>query len=517
MDSKQAQTASGSVPDRPDGSALAVPFAAIVLAMLPAVLDQTILATALPVVARDLGSLSDVAWVVTAYVVAAAATTPLWGKLGDRHGRKLLLEVSLVVFVTSSALCGAAQDIPQLIVLRVVQGAAAGGLMTLAMAVVGDLVAPRERGRYQGYIAATFAVATVVGPLLGGVLVEGASWRWVFFVNLPLGAAALAGVRLRVPSAASESPERPLDTLGATLLAGATSAFMLTCILGGNSYAWDSAPILSLIVATAGLSIALVAWERRAADPIVPFHLLRTRVVAVASVGLFLGTAALFSVTVFVPLFLQTTTGATPTEAGLLLVPAMFGITVSTTLSGRRISKTGRYKRFPITGLALMTAALVLLAALADQTSPVATGIGLVLFGLGFGMVSQILVLAVQNNVERRELGIATATTGFFRALGGAVGAAVLGAVFAASAGSVGSDGGRAALGAAAQSDIVDAVQSVFLVAAPLAALALLVVLRLPEAPLQTRAQGEGDAAREAAPTRSRGMPNRRKMRSCES
>ena len=186
--------------ERPGVPSVAVPFAAIVLAMLPAVLDQTILATALPVVAGDLGSLTDVSWVVTAYVVAAAATTPLWGKLGDRHGRKLLLEVALRVFVAASALCGAAQDITQLIVLRAVQGAAAGGLMTLAMAAVGDLVSPRERGRYQGYIAATFAVATVVGPLLGGVLVDHASWRWVFFVNLPLGAAALAGLHLRLPA-----------------------------------------------------------------------------------------------------------------------------------------------------------------------------------------------------------------------------------------------------------------------------------------------------------------------------
>jgi EmrB/QacA subfamily drug resistance transporter len=496
MDDDKTQTGKGSLPNRADASAVAVPFMAIVLAMLPAVLDQTILATALPVVARDLGSLSDVSWVVTAYVVAAAATTPLWGKLGDRHGRKLLLEVSLVVFVTASALCGAAQDIPQLIVLRIVQGAAAGGLMTLAMAAVGDLVAPRERGRYQGYIAATFAIATVVGPLLGGALVESASWRWVFYVNLPLGAAALVGLYLRLPAAGSEPPERQLDVLGATLLAGATSAFMLACILGGNGYAWDSAPILSLIAAAAGLSVALVARERRAADPIVPFHLLRTPVVAVASAGLFLGTAALFAVTVFVPLFLQTTTGATPTQAGLLLVPAMLGITLSTTLSGRRIARTGRYKRFPVAGLALMTTALVLLAAFAEDTSQVTTGIALAVFGVGFGMVTQILVLAVQNGVERRELGIATATTGFFRALGGAVGAAVLGAVFAATAGSPGSEGGRAALDAAARADIVDAVQGVFLVAAPLAALALLVVLRLPEAPLQTHA---------AAPSRANG------------
>ena len=458
-------------------SSTRVPFAAIVLAMLPAVLDQTILATGLPVIASDLGSLGDVSWVVTAYVVAAAATTPLWGKLGDRHGRKLLLEIALATFVASSALCAAAQDITQLIVLRTIQGVAAGGLMTLAMASVGDLVSPRERGRYQGYIAAAFAVATVVGPLIGGVLVEHASWRWVFLVNLPIGALALTVLAARLPAPDTAPPDRPLDGLGAALLAGATSSLMLTCIWGGQRYAWGSPEIAGLILATVGLSAALVLRERRAADPIVPLGLLRTRSVAVASSALFLGTAALFSITVFVPLFLQAATGATPTEAGLLLAPAMLGITVSTALSGRAIARTGRYKRFPIAGLALITASLVLLAALAADESRWATGAGLVVFGLGFGMVTQVLVVAVQNSVDRRELGVATATTGFFRALGGAVGAAVLGAVFAAQAGAHASQ----------PSDVVDGVQAVFLVAAPLAALALLVVLRLPEHPLQTR------------------------------
>src|SRR4051794_5677790 len=229
------------MPDHPADRHVGFASAAIVLAMLPAVLDQTILATALPVIASDLGSLTDLSWVVTAYVVAAAATTPLWGKLGDRHGHRRLLQVALTVFVASSALCGAAQDIPQLALLRAVQGAAAGGLMTLAMAAVGGLVAPRERGRYQGYIAATFAVATIVGPLLGGVLVQHAGWRWVFFVNLPVGALALAGLTLRLPERAPGRAGGRLDAGGAVLLAGATAAFMLVCIWGGQRYAWSSA------------------------------------------------------------------------------------------------------------------------------------------------------------------------------------------------------------------------------------------------------------------------------------
>jgi EmrB/QacA subfamily drug resistance transporter len=495
---RQSAATPTSATDRP---AAGLAFAAIVLAMLPGVLDQTILATALPTVARQLGTLSDVSWVVTAYVVAAAAATPLWGKLGDRHGRKRLLEIALAVFVTASALCGAAQDITGLIVVRLVQGAAAGGLMTLAMATVGDLVAPRERGRYQGYIAATFAVATIVGPLIGGTLVDHAGWRWVFFVNLPLGIVALAGLHLRVPAAPAPRPEHPLDVTGGALLAGATSTFLLTCIWGGARYAWDSVEILGLIAATVALSIALVRRERRVADPIVPFALLRTRAVAVASGTLFLATASLFAITVFVPLFLQTTTGASSTEAGLLLVPAMLGITISTTLSGRSIARTGRYKRFPIAGLALMTAALVLLAVLAGEPSQLATGIGLAVFGLGFGLVTQVLIIAVQNSLDRRRLGVATAATGFFRALGGAVGAAILGAVFAAHA------GGEQSAGAASRADIIDGVQTVFLVAAPLAALALLIVLRLPETPLQTRPAAPAPAPAPAAPATDPARP----------
>jgi EmrB/QacA subfamily drug resistance transporter len=487
MNARTSNSATDNLPEAPDGIRVAIPFSAIVVAMLPAVLDQTILATALPTIAGDLGSLSDVSWVVTAYVVAAAASMPLWGKLGDRHGRKLLLEASLAIFVISSAFCAAAQDITQLVALRMVQGAAAGGLMTLAMAAVGDLVSPRERGRYQGYIAAVFAIATVVGPLIGGVLVESASWRWVFLVNLPVGVAALAGLSLRLPAPPVERPESPLDLRGAALVALATSALMLACILGGDRYAWDSAPIVSLVTATVLLSGGLLAHERRVADPIVPFHLLRSRPVAVASAALFLATAALFSVTVFVPLLLQTATGATPTEAGLLLAPAMLGITISTTLSGRSIARTGRYKRFPIVGLALMTVALVLLSGLTADPHALTIGAGLVVFGLGFGLVTQVLITAVQNSVERRELGIAMAVTGFFRGLGGAVGAAILGAVFATQAGSTVSDASGAGLGGVIRGDVIDGVQAVFMVAAPLAALGLLAVLRLPESHLRTR------------------------------
>ena len=465
---------------------LRIAFAAIVLAMLPAVLDQTILATALPTIAHDLGRLTDISWVVAAYVVTAAASTPVWGKLGDRLGRKRLLEVSLVLFLAASAVCGAAQNMTWLIVARAAQGLAAGGLMTLAMAAVGDLVSPRERGRYQGYIAVAFALATVVGPLIGGVLVEHASWRWVFYVNLPVGVAALAGLQLKLPTPQAAENQAPLDVAGAVLLVGATIALILACIWGGDRYGWGSPTIVALIAGGAVLAIALVARERRAADPIVPLDLLRTRAVAVSSVALFLTTAALFSITVFVPLYLQTTTHATPTQAGLLLVPMMVGITVSTNIVGLAMSKTGRYKRYPIAGLALMTVALVLLALLVPHPSRTTTAIGLVVFGLGFGMVGQVLVAAVQNSVPRAQLGMAMATTTFFRGLGGAAGAAVLGAVFTAQTGASTTAALRH-LSAGARADVIHGVQAVFLTSAPIAAIALIVVSLLREVPLQGR------------------------------
>ncbi|MBV8217770.1 MAG: MFS transporter, partial [Solirubrobacterales bacterium] len=449
----------------------------------------------LPTIAHDLGRLTDVSWVIAAYVVAAAASTPLWGKLGDRLGRKGTLEISLTLFLVASAVCGTAQDMTWLIVTRAVQGVAAGGLMTLAMAAVGDLVSPRERGRYQGYIAMAFALATVVGPLIGGVLVEHASWRWVFYVNLPVGAAALAGLHFKLPmpapAPAPEAAERraPLDVAGAILLAGSTITLMLACIWGGDRYPWGSATIVALIAAGVAFVSALVARERRAADPIVPVDLLRLRPVAVSSVALFLATAALFSITVFVPLYLQTTTHATPTQAGLLLVPMMLGIAASTNLAGIAMSKTGRYKRYPVIGLGLMTAALVLIAALVSHPSRSTIAIGLVAFGLGFGMVGQVLIAAVQNSVPRAQLGTAMATTSFFRGIGGAAGAAVLGAIFAARTGVNTTTGSLGHLGAAARVDVIDGVQAVFLTAAPIAAIALVVVLTLREVPLQGSAR----------------------------
>jgi EmrB/QacA subfamily drug resistance transporter len=460
-----------------------VAFSAIVLAMLPAVLDQTILATALPTIAADLGRLADVSWVVTAYVVAAAATAPLWGRLGDRYGRKLVLEVSLALFLATSAVCGVTQSLWMLVAARGIQGAAAGGLMSLAQAAVGDLVSPRERGRYQGYIMAVFAVAASVGPLLGGLLVDHASWRWVFYVNLPVGAAALVGLHLRLPAVETGTARGRLDLPGAGLLAAGAGALMLACIWGGQRYRWGSAEIVALLGCFALATVMLVVRTRRIPDPIVPLSLIGNRPVALASLALFLVTATMFSITVFVPVFLQTATGASPTQAGLLLIPAMVGITLSTNVAGLLIQRTGRYKIFPLIGLSMMCAALVALAVVVEHPSRVSTAAVLLLFGLGFGMVGQVLIIAVQNSVDRRELGLAMAVTGFFRALGGAVGAAALGAVFASRVGQAGA--GSLALAHAGRSEVIAGVHAVYLVAAPLGLLALATVLAIREVPLR--------------------------------
>ena len=471
---------------------LSLPFVAIILAMLPAVLDQTILATALPTIASDLGTLADVSWVVSAYVVASAATIPVWGKLGDRLGRKRVLEASLALFLGASAICGLADSLTMLVAARAVQGAAAGGLMTLAMAAVGDLVSPRERARYQGYIAAVFALATVAGPLAGGLLTEQVSWRWVFYVNLPLGLVALAGLRLRFPAVPGQRPAARFDVAGATLLATATGALMLICIWGGSKFAWGSGQIVGLGAALLLAAGGLIWRERRAADPAVPLHLLRLPTVAISSAAFFLTTASLFAVTVFAPVYLQVATGASPTGAGLLLVAMMVGVTLSTNIAGRRISRGGRYKRYPLAGLALMAAGLAGMAALVGERSQFATVLCLGVFGFGFGMVGQVLTVIVQNGVERSRLGTAMATTNFFRALGGAVGAAVLGAVFAS------------------QGGVVPGVRLVLGIAAPLALLALALVWRLEERKLQEEApKPPGAQPAEQAPQRQAPVASR--------
>ena len=484
-----------------------VVFAGLLVVMFLGALDQTIMATALPTIAGDLGGLSELTWVVTVYVLAAAATTPVWGKLSDLLGRRELLRIALAMFLVASALSGLAQGIGELIAFRALQGAAAGGLMTLAMATVGDIVAPRERGRYQGYIQAVFVLASVAGPLLGGVFVDHLSWRWVFYVNVPIGLAAF-GLLGRQPAAASHQRRSArIDVLGAILLAGAVSAGLLVTVWGGDRYAWGSAQVLALVSAAAALAAGFIWQERHAAEPVLPLRLFRDRVFVVVSAGAFLATLSLFAAIVFLPVYLQLVTGATATTSGLLILPMLLASTFSTIVSGRLMTRTGRYKVFPIIGFALMSAGLALLATLGTSSGRGAAMAYLAVFGLGFGLTTQVLVVVVQNAVDRRELGTATASVNLFRALGGSVGVAAYGAVFAAGLRYAlprhlpGPAAGIDAHGIQASPDrirvlsapirdgvgasVADALHGVFLVATPIAVAGLLVVLFLKERPLR--------------------------------
>jgi len=463
-------------------------FAGLLLAMLLGSLDQTIVSTALPTIVRDLGGLDQLSWVVTAYLLGATVSMPLWGRASDVHGRKRLFVAAITVFLAGSALSGLAGSLGQLIAFRALQGLGAGGLMTLAMALVAEIVPPRERGRYQGYIQMIFVAASVAGPLLGGLLTDHASWRWIFYVNLPIGAAVLAlvSVGLDVPA---HKGEARVDYLGAALLAGALTCLLLFTTWGGQEYAWGSAEIVGLGIGALSLFVAWVVQQRRAVEPILPLRLFANPVFTIVSGTLFCATLAFFAVIVFIPVFLQVVTGASATGSGLLLLPLLLASTASTMVAGRVMSATGRYKLFPVTGLALMAVGLVLLSQMDAGTPRTTVSLLLILFGIGFGMVSHILTVALQNAVERRDLGIATASANLVRSLGGSIGVAVFGAVFA---GRLDRQPGEVVrLDPAA---VADALQPVFLVAAPFALAGFLVVLLLRETPVATAPVAAGSA-----------------------
>jgi EmrB/QacA subfamily drug resistance transporter len=414
---------------RRDQTSLRLVFGGLLLVMFLAALDQTIVATALPTIVGDLGGLDHISWVVTAYLLAQTVVTPLYGKLGDLYGRKIVLQCALIIFLAGSALCGLSQSLDELIAFRALQGLGGGGLMVSAQAAIGDVVPPRERGRYTGLFGGVFGLASVAGPLLGGFLTSNLSWRWIFYVNLPLGVLALFVLAATLPTV-SERVHHTIDYLGTVLLGAGLSAIVLAASLGGTSDPWGSAPIVGLGVGGLVLLAAFLVVERHAREPILPPRLLRNRVFAVTSAVGFVVGFALFGAVTYLPLFLQVVKGASPTGSGLQLLPLMGGLLITSIVSGQVITRTGRYKVFPIAGTAVMTLGLYLLSTMDSQSSLGLIFVFMFVLGLGLGMVMQVLVLAVQNAVEYSDLGVATSGATLFRSIGGSLGTATLGAIF---------------------------------------------------------------------------------------
>ncbi|MFE9659506.1 DHA2 family efflux MFS transporter permease subunit [Streptomyces sp. NPDC005955] len=412
------------------GGSVMVSIGALLLGMLLAALDQTIVSTALPTIVSDLGGLDHLSWVVTAYLLASTAATPLWGKLGDQYGRKRLFQTAVVIFLVGSALCGAAQSMPQLIGFRALQGLGGGGLMVLSMAIVGDLVPPRERGRYQGLFGAVFGTTSVLGPLLGGVLTEQLSWRWVFYVNLPIGAVALVVIAsaLRIPH---RDARHTIDYLGTFLIASVAACLVLVASLGGTTWAWGSARTIGLTVLGVLLAGAFVLVERRAAEPVLPLKLFRIRTFTLAALISFVVGFAMFGAMTYLPTFLQIVRGVSPTMSGVHMLPMVIGLLLASTGSGQIVSRTGRWKVFPVAGTGITALGLLLLHRLGPDTSTAVTSAYFFVFGLGLGLVMQVLVLIVQNAVAYEDLGVATSGATFFRSIGASFGVAVFGSVFA--------------------------------------------------------------------------------------
>ena len=405
-----------------------VVMSGLMVGMFLAALDQSIVGTALPRITSDLGGFSKLSWVVTAYMLAATASTPLWGKISDLYGRRLLFQIAIIVFVAGSLASGFSANIDQLIGFRAIQGLGGGGLMALALATVGDVIPPRERGRYQGYFALTFGTSSVLGPVLGGFFADGPGWQWIFFINVPLGLLALV-----ITSAALKMPhvrrDHSIDYLGAAVIVASVSSLLLYTAWAGPELGWGDSTALTLLIGGLVLAVAFVFVEFRATEPIIPMRLFRNSIFSLANGFGFLIGIAMFGSMIFLPVYLQVVLGYSPTRSGLAMVPMVLGIFTTSISAGHLMSRTGRYRAFPPTGAALIVLALALLSQVGVETPYWYAGLSMYLFGAGLGLTLQIMIVVVQNSVGREDIGVATSSVTFFRQMGGSFGTALFGAI----------------------------------------------------------------------------------------
>ncbi|WP_329546258.1 MULTISPECIES: MDR family MFS transporter [unclassified Streptomyces] len=415
-------------PEKQPRSVRVVLFA-LMVAMMLAMLDNMIVGTAMPTIVGELGGLEHLSWVVTAYTLATAASTPIWGKLGDMYGRKGAFMTSIVIFLIGSALSGMAQDMGQLIGFRAIQGLGAGGLMVGVMAIIGDLIPPRERGKYQGMMAGVMALAMIAGPLVGGTITDHWGWRWSFYINLPLGVVALLAISavLHLPK---KRVEGRIDYLGAGLLTVGITSIVLVTTWGGSEYAWGSARIMELIGIGVAALVGFVFVQTKAAAPVVPLHIFRSRNFTLMSIIAFITGFVMFGATLFLPLYQQSVQGASATNSGLLLLPMLGAMLVTSMVAGRVTTNSGRYKVFPLVGSVLMAVGLFLLSQMDTDTTRLTSGLYMAVLGAGMGCLMQITMLVAQNSVEMKDMGVASSTSTLARTLGSSFGVAIMGALF---------------------------------------------------------------------------------------